>query len=102
MHWPAARAEFATAAFYNGSKEVLPWPVAAPRELRMRRRQPKGVCMARAELLEAVSERSSGVIILLTAAGEDCLAFEVHAIADRVEFSAVSVAVKTRAGGLER
>ena len=58
--------------------------------------------MTRAELLEAVSERLSAAIILLTAAGEDCLAFEVEAIADRVEFSAVPVAVKTRAGGLER
>ena len=58
--------------------------------------------MTRAELLEAASERLSGAIILLTAAGEDCLAFEVEAIADRVEFSAVPVAVKKRAGGLER
>jgi hypothetical protein len=58
--------------------------------------------MTRAELLEAVSERLSGAIIFLTAAGEDCLGFEVEAIADRVEFSAVPVAVKTRAGGLER
>ena len=53
--------------------------------------------MTRAELLEAASERLSGAIILLTAAGEDCLAFEVQAITDRVEFSAVPVAVKKRA-----
>ena len=57
--------------------------------------------MTRAELLKAVSERLSEAIILLTAAGEDCLAFDVEAIADRVDFSAVSSAVKRRAGGLE-
>ena len=55
--------------------------------------------MTRAEFLEAASERLSEAIILLTAAGEDCLAFEVEAIADRVDFSAVPVAVKKRAVG---
>ena len=33
--------------------------------------------MTRAEFLEAASERLSEASILLTAAGEDCLAFEV-------------------------
>ena len=58
--------------------------------------------MTRAELLKAASERLSEAIILLTAAGEDCLAFDVEAIADRVDLSAVSSAVKRRVGGLER
>lgn len=79
-------------------------PVAGhqPHKLSVGPRQPKGVCMTRAELLEAASERLSEAIILLTAAGEDCLAFEVEAIADRVDFSAVPVAVQKRAGALER
>lgn len=79
------------------SRGLLP-----PRELRMRPPSPKGVCMTRAEFLEAATERLSEVIILLTAAGEDCLALEVEAIADRVEFRAIPVAVKKRKVGLER
>ena len=54
--------------------------------------------MTRAELLEAASERLSGAIVLLTAAGEDCLAFEVEAIADRVDVGTVPLTVTTRAG----
>lgn len=62
----------------------------------------RGVFMTRAELLEAASDRLSEAIILLTAAGEDCLAFDVEAIADRVDLSAVPVAVKKRVVGFER
>ncbi len=57
--------------------------------------------MTRAEFLEAASERLSEAIILLTAAGEDCLAFELEAIADRVDLRAVPVAVKSRADDCE-
>ena len=98
----AARRKSVLAAFFSGSKEVLPWPVAAPRVKDASAVSPKGVCMTRAEFLEAASDRLSEAIILLTAAGEDCLAFEVEAIADRVEFRAVPVAVKKRAVDLER
>jgi hypothetical protein len=58
--------------------------------------------MTRAELLEAASDRLSEAIILLTAAGEDRLAFEVEGIADRVDLRAVPTVVKKRAVGLER
>ena len=56
--------------------------------------------MTRAELLEAASEHLRGAIILLTAAGEDRLAFDVEALADRVEFRAAPSAVKKRAVAL--
>jgi hypothetical protein len=44
--------------------------------------------MTCAELLEAASEHLLGAIILLTAASEDRLAFDVEALTDRVDFSA--------------
>ena len=58
--------------------------------------------MTRAKLLEAASDRLNEAVILLTAAGEDGLAFEVEAIAGRVELSPMPIAVKARPGGLER
>ena len=53
--------------------------------------------MTRAEFLKAASQRLSEAIIFLTAAEEDRLAFDLEAIADRVEFRTVPFAVKTRA-----
>ena len=53
--------------------------------------------MTRAEFLEAAFERLSEAVILLTAAGEDCLAFEVEAIAESLDFRTVPVAVKKAA-----
>jgi hypothetical protein len=41
--------------------------------------------MTRTELLDAAGERLSQAVILLTAAGEDCLAFQVEAVAEGLE-----------------
>jgi hypothetical protein len=53
--------------------------------------------MTRAELLDAAGERLSQAVILLTAAGEDCLAFQVEAVAEEVEAAPRVIAPRARA-----
>ncbi len=82
--------------FLSSSNEVLPVPYCALR-VKDRSAFSRRVRMKRAELLEAATEHLSGAVVLLTAAGEDCLAFEVEAIVDRIDFSGVPIAVEKRA-----